>query len=232
MSEANVPDPIIRQAIELLELCRSVSHCSGCESESDIDDQNTCRCYVLWFRATAACRRLRNPDIDHLLEGISTSKQMFSCRLAIEAIRLAALDTIRANLEQYGPRLVSWPTAHQSHHEAAHDAGSKRSNATACIPAVLDQSRTSTFDSGRQDGKSKLDPRVRRSLLMIIVGLVAYLFGYRGPNSRGSSVSKVQSCLELVGLSLDDQTIRGYLDEGWELFEKKIAFPDDDIERE
>jgi len=81
------------------------------------------------------------------------------------------------------------------------------------IPAEL-QKLTTYTDTKNKDGLSETE---RTSMLKIILGMAVSKYGYQGDASRntatGENSASIASDLEKIGLDLDPDTIRRYLNE-------------------
>ncbi len=83
-------------------------------------------------------------------------------------------------------------------------------------------------DLGAQKRMSneQIPPVTRKCMLETIVAMGVDAYGYRGPEKRGHAVRDIASAIERLGRSVDQKTIRQYLDSGAE-YVKDGNWPDE-----
>lgn len=217
MTEADALDPVIRQVIDLNTALIDCDCSCRCSSNPRIRLRNSCKKKTVMFRFLEAARRLQLPDIIALLQGIKTlpgtSNQLATC----DAIRQSIMDIINVNLETCGPSFEKWPSVRTTLGHANSGGGSTlQKDQTTKFCGVPSFPSTVANENVGANIEEKLDPRERLSLDKLIIGIATTKYGYKNPQRRVNAISKIQTDLANLGLSLGKDTILKKLDDAYE----------------
>lgn len=112
-------------------------------------------------------------------------------------------------VKDLGIQIADWKSLHdrlQTRVQELEAALAKQPAAPPSAPSIAIPSKAKGFSS-----------RERNSLLTLVIGMATAWYGYDASKTRNSTAKEISDDLLRVGLSLSDDTIRGYLQEARDL---------------
>jgi hypothetical protein len=86
------------------------------------------------------------------------------------------------------------------------------------LSAIEANHMTAVRESSVSKGEKPVGPRERDSLLKLILGMAIEGYSYDPKATKSAHISEIASDLQIVGLALDEDTVRKYLNEAKALF--------------
>lgn len=123
-----------------------------------------------------------------------------------ERNRFAVPDGLQAAVQNHGVQVGDWKTICD-----------QQSNLIGVLEGNLELLKMRIAALENAPVETSLDERERTSLLKLVIGMAVKGYGHDPVASRTSTAREIASDLQLIGLSLAEDTIRKYLHEGREM---------------
>ena len=148
-------------------------------------------------------------------------------------IDLEMPDQLILAVEKTGIRVGEWQDLYEEllkrHNEMVKEANRKHDEMSEEISKLTETARQLQSQLDSKAASQGLEPRGRSSLLKLILVMAVKKYGYRPGNKNkatGGNRESISSDTQKLGLKMDNETIRKYLNEASEAFSDALILPD------